>query len=882
MSSTNLTLTEARHRARLLSVNHYDFAIDVTGAKQGEETFPSTTVVTFEVKEEGSTFIDLIARSVSLVELDGEDITAAAVSTAQEGTKAGSYDSKKGIALNDLSVGQHELKVVAECEYNHNGQGLHVFTDPADNETYLYTQFETADAKRVFACFDQPNLKATYTISVTAPDEWEVISNAPQRRTSAPAGGGTVNVSEVDYPLSTYLIAICAGPYASVTHTWQGTLTHHPETPADQPHELEIPLAIYCRKSLFENLDAETIFTETKQGFDFYHANFGVAYPFGKYDQLFVPEFNAGAMENAGCVTFRDEYVFTSKVTKSRYERRCDTILHEMAHMWFGDLVTMQWWDDLWLNESFATWGAAISQAEATEYSNAWVTFANAEKSWAYQQDQLPSTHPISTDASDIETVEQNFDGITYAKGSSVLKQLQAYVGRENFFAGVRQHFANHAFSNATFDDLLGAFEKASGRDLSGWADQWLKTTGINTLSPQFTLADDGTYATFNVAQSGAAPGAGETRTHRTAVGLYSLDDSGAVVRTQRVELDVEGATTEVPELVGEPKADLVIVNDDDLTYCLIGLDEDSAAFVVDNIDKIEDPMARTLCWSASWEMTRSQQMKARDFIALIAKGAAYETEISVLDRILLQAVSALKTYADPEWAKAEGADILADALIAGAQTAAPGSDFQLAFVQALAKAPLNTVAVNVFEQILAGNAPCEGLQIDSDLKWWALTALIAHGTIQDPAAAVDELLEEDKTSFGQVAALRALAAVNTDESKARVWDEVTALPSTLGNLAMRHKLEGLTFTGSGDHLQRFNERFFEIARPIWDELSNDGAADILAGTYPRWDITEEGIARAKKFLADETLPSGLKRVVSERTAEVERALANQRFDAAQ
>ena len=383
------------------------------------------------------------------------------------------------------------LVVDAVCRYSNTGEGLHRFVDPVDSEVYLYSQFETADAKRMFACFDQPDLKASFDITVTAPAHWQVISNG------APAGvdadGDAKKHTFATTPrMSTYLVALIAGPYAR----WDDTYTDE---------HGEIPLGLFCRSSLAEFMDADRLFTETKQGFGFYHRNFGEPYAFGKYDQLFVPEFNAGAMENAGAVTFLEDYVFRSKVTRASYERRAETVLHEMAHMWFGDLVTMKWWDDLWLNESFATFASVLCQSEATEYTEAWTTFANAEKSWAYRQDQLPSTHPVAADIPDLHAVEVNFDGITYAKGASVLKQLVAYVGLEAFLAGLRDYFRDHAFDNATFGDLLGALEKASGRDLSHWGQQWLKTTGLNTLRADFDVDADGRFSRFAVSQSGAA-----------------------------------------------------------------------------------------------------------------------------------------------------------------------------------------------------------------------------------------------------------------------------------------------------------------------------------------------------------------------------------------
>ncbi|TWS39124.1 aminopeptidase N [Corynebacterium glutamicum] len=867
MTSTNLTRQEASDRSRLLSVENYDIALDLNN---GDEFFSSSTVVSFTVREAGDTFIDLRAASVEEVRLDNVSIKDEALTLGKNG-----YDETFGIALKGLTPGAHTLRVTATIPYSRTGEGLHRMVDPADNEVYLYTQFETADAKRMFACFDQPDLKATYDLNIKTPKGWKIISNSEQQVSTQHTDYDT-HISRVDYPLSTYLIAVCAGRYHEVCDVWKGTLTHHAETPADQPTELTVPLALYCRSSLAKDLDAERLFTETKQGFDWYHRNFGVAYPFGKYDQIFVPEFNAGAMENAGAVTIRDEYVFASKATRYRYERRAETILHELAHMWFGDLVTMQWWDDLWLNESFATWSAAISQAEETEYNTAWVTFANVEKSWAYQQDQLPSTHPVFSDGYDIETVDQNFDGITYAKGASVLKQLQAYVGREEFLAGVRRHFANHAWGNASFDDLLGALEQSSGRDLSDWANQWLKTTGINTLGAKFTT-DNGKYTSFSVTQTGAAPGAGELRTHRIAVGLYKLVD-GSLNRYARVELDCSGASTSVEEIVGLEQADFVLVNDDDLTYALLDLDDDSRNFVIDNIDKFSDPMPRTLVWSAAWEMTRAGQMKARDFIALVARGAAAETEIAVLERILAQATSALKSYADPAWAETTGNDLLADAFLEGARSAEPDSDTQLAFIQALAKATLNDAAADYFRDILAGHV--EGLTVDPDLRWWALTALIARGDIEAVEDAIAAELSRDNSSASFLASLRAGAAVNTEEVKAAAYKHVTAVDSGLSNLELRHKIEGLTFTGASDLLQAYNEQYFEILDDVWANFSGEMAQQIVLGLFPSWNVSEEGLKRADEFLDGEHV-AGIKRIVSESRDRTARALRNRAADAA-
>lgn len=598
MTSINLTREEANARSQMIDVKHYDVHLDLTDS---ETHFISTTVVSFHAKQAGSTFIDLRGEELLELRLNGAPLPTNA------------YEAKFGVPLSGLQVADYELKVVAKIPYSHTGEGLHRFVDPADEKVYLYTQFETADAKRVFACFDQPNMKATYSLAFDAPADWTVITNGPTQ-TTAGANGAQTWSTEIDYPLSTYLVALCAGPYYEVTDTWTGELSEHPE--GNPAQKLEVPLGVYCRASLAEHLDAERILTETKQGFDFYHRNFGFAYPFGKYDQIFVPEFNAGAMENAGCVTIRDEYVFSSKATHYKYERRADTILHELAHMWFGDLVTMEWWDDLWLNESFATWSAAISQAEETQYDTAWVTFANVEKSWAYQQDQLPTTHPISTDASDIETVEQNFDGITYAKGASVLKQLVHYVGRANFYAGARDYFRNHAFAAATFDDLLSALKQHTDRDLDAWSTAWLKTWGPDTLAPELHVEGDKITELAILAEA-----EDRTRPHRLNAALFDASLHKYAV----LDIDVAGPRTIVDEASGLQAPALLLLNDGDHTYAKVRFDETSLQTIQDKLSDIDDELSRAVIWTSLWNLTRDGEWPAQNYVDTVLKHAVGE-----------------------------------------------------------------------------------------------------------------------------------------------------------------------------------------------------------------------------------------------------------------
>ena len=850
----NLTRNEAIERAALVTVQRYLIELDLV---TGEKTFRSTTTVEFEALPGADTYIDLAADRVHSAVLNGHAIDVSG------------YDESTGIELKGLAP-HNVLVVSADCRYSHTGEGLHRFVDPVDGHVYLYSQFETADAKRMFACFDQPDIKAAFDITVTAPAHWQVISNGALLSV-AEHGEARIHTFATTARLSTYLVALVAGPYAR----WDDVYSDE---------HCEIPLGLFCRASLAPFMDHERLFTETKQGFDFYHTNFAVPYPFGKYDQLFVPEFNAGAMENAGAVTFLEDYVFRSKVTRATYERRAETVLHEMAHMWFGDLVTMRWWDDLWLNESFATFASVLCQADATEYSEAWTTFANVEKSWAYRQDQLPSTHPIAADIPDLHAVEVNFDGITYAKGASVLKQLVAYVGLEHFLAGLRDYFAAHAFGNATFDDLLGALERASGRDLSDWGRQWLKTTGLNTLRADFDVDADGKFTRFAITQGGATPGAGETRVHRLAVGIYD-DAHGKLVRVHREEFDVAGPVTEVPALRGVPRGKLVLVNDDDLTYCSMRLDPESLRVATDRITDIAEPLPRTLLWSAAWEMTRDAELKARDFVALVMRGVEAETEVGVAQRLLMQAQSALNSYAEPGWARTRGRPAFADRLVELARAAEPGSDHQLAYTNALCSSVLSAHHLVLLADLLdRGPDECglAGLDIDTDLRWRIVTALAAGGHIDADGphtSFIDAEAMRDPTAAGKRHAATAAAARPQAEVKQRAWREVIE-DDTLPNATARAIVTGWAQPSQGDVLEPFTATYFQAIGGLWERRSSEVAQTVVVGLYPSWDVSPAGLAAADKFLGGE-LPAALRRLVLEGRAGVERAVRARAFDGA-
>ncbi|MER6631981.1 aminopeptidase N [Streptomyces sp. NPDC000987] len=854
MPGTNLTREEAQQRAKLLTVDSYEIDLDLTGAQEGG-TYRSVTTVRFDVTETGAeSFIDLVAPTVHEVTLNGDALDPAEVFK----------DSR--IALPGLLEGPNVLRVVADCAYTNTGEGLHRFVDPVDDQAYLYTQFEVPDARRVFASFEQPDLKATFQFTVKAPTGWTVVSNSP-----TPEPKDDVWVFEPTPRISTYITALIVGPYHSVHSVYE-------------KDGVSVPLGVYCRPSLAEFLDSDAIFEVTRQGFDWFQEKFDYAYPFEKYDQLFVPEFNAGAMENAGAVTIRDQYVFRSKVTDAAYEVRAETILHELAHMWFGDLVTMEWWNDLWLNESFATYTSIACQAHHPEsrWPHSWTTFANSMKTWAYRQDQLPSTHPIMADIRDLDDVLVNFDGITYAKGASVLKQLVAYVGMDEFFRGVQAYFKAHAFGNTRLSDLLGALEETSGRDLKAWSKAWLETAGINVLRPEIATDGEGVITSFAIRQEAPALPAGAKgeptlRPHRIAIGLYDRDDaSGKLVRTDRVELDVDGELTAVPQLAGRRRPHVVLLNDDDLSYAKVRLDEESLAFVTEHLGDFESSLPRALCWASAWDMTRDAELATHDYLSLVLSGIGKESDIGVVQSLHRQVKLAIDLYADPA-AREALLTRWTDATLAHLRSAAPGGDHQLAWARAFAATARTPEQLDLLEALLDGSQTIEGLVVDTELRWAFVERLAAVGRFDE--AEITAEYERDKTAAGERHAAASRAARPTPEAKAEAWASVVE-SDKLPNAVQEAVIGGFVQTDQRELLAPYTAKYFEVVKGIWESRSHEMAQQIVVGLYPSVQVSQDTLDRTDAWLASAEPVAALRRLVSESRSGVERALKAQAADA--
>ena len=847
MSGTNITRLEASERSAVVQAQTYEIELDLSTR---DDTFSSKTTVHFTAREDNSTWIDFIAPKVQSIELNGESLDT------------GIHDGFR-IPLHNLKT-HNVLIVEAEAAYMNTGEGLHRFIDPVDDEVYLYTQFEIADARRVFACFDQPDIKATFAFTITAPDHWKVTSNSATPVPESVRDGIERWTFAPSAKMSTYITAIVAGPYHEVRDEYKGKFGTY-------------PLGLFCRNSLAEYLDPEDLFTVTKQGFKYFEDAFDFGYPFEKYDQLFVPEFNAGAMENAACVTHHESYVFRSKVTRATYEQRANTVLHEMAHMWFGDLVTMKWWDDLWLNESFAEWAAHHASVEATQYTEAWVNFVNQRKSWGYRQDQLPTTHPIVADMFDLDAVEVNFDGITYAKGASALRQLVAWVGEDAFFTGIRAYFKKHAWGNTELQDLLVDLEQACGRSLTDWTQRWLQTAGVNTLRPEIVV-QDGKYKSVTILQEPPVAPEGVDqllRPHHIGIGLYNRVGT-QIKRDNRIEIDVDGARTDVPELVGQPVADLMLLNDGDYTFVKIRLDENSAKTSATGLRDIEDGVARALIWGASWDMTRDAEMSASDYLSMVLNTDLGDIEIGVAQQLLLQARSAIEQFANPA-NRAANRDALLASLLKALAKADAGGDHQLAFVKNIAGLARTPQHAEILAGWLDGSKVPTGLEVDTDLRWSLVARLVALGGL--PATAIEDELVRDNTAGGQRQAASAKAGIPTAAAKLEAWNAVVENDG-LANALLEATVGGFSQPDQRELLVPFVDKYFNSLADIWETRTNEISQTLTLGLFPSLLGSPEIMAKADAFIASST-DVGAIRLVRELRDNVDRSLRCQARDGA-
>ncbi|HLS73240.1 MAG TPA: aminopeptidase N [Actinomycetaceae bacterium] len=862
---SNLTRAETRERAAQLTIHAYRVELDLSAARDPQTlTFPTTTTLRL-TSSRPTTWLDFLGPAVHAVVVDGREQVVHHV------------DGR--ITVTDLPP-EREVEVVVRAEgaYSRTGEGMHRFVDPVDGQTYLYTQYEPADARRVFANCEQPDLKAPYTFVVTAPGEWQVLSNGAAQDVVTGDGVRTWTFATTP-PMSTYITAVLAGPYHQHTGHWSRQLA--------DGSTLEVPLGLWCRASLAQYLDAEEFLEVTRQGLDFFHDAFDYPYPWGKYDQVLVPEYNLGAMENPGLVTFTEKYLFRSQATEAQREARATTILHEMAHMWFGDLTTMRWWDDLWLKESFADYMGTHATAAATRFTGAWTSFALRRKAWAYRQDQLPTTHPIVADIPDLEAAKQNFDGITYAKGAAVLKQLVAFVGEEAFFAGAREYFRRHAYGTTTLPDLLAVLQEASGRDLTDWSAQWLESSGPATLTAEVTTdpQGDGGAATVSAVRIHQDDAAGVLRDHRLVLGWYEADEDGALVRTHRIETDVAGSVTDVPEAAGLPVPDLLLVNDEDLTYAKVRLDPGSTAAALRVGGTLADPLSRAVLWSALWNATRDAALAGTAFLDAVVSQVPMEPEIGITRDLLAHAATAVERFL-PANQRVSARDLLAAETWSGLVACPPGSGLQLTWARAFADAAARSAqASDRVREVLAGTV--DGLVLDPELRWSLWQALSAVGQITE--ADLDAELAREDTATTRLAHREALVGRPDAEAKAAAWRELgLPAPGTDGQVAstalsndeVDAVIAGFRQPLHAALLEAYVEPYFAALTGIWAEHSIEIAERLVHGLFPSWvdsDAVAEDhpvVRRTRDWLAvHRDAPAGLRRSLAEQLDELERSL---------
>jgi aminopeptidase N len=840
MPVAEITCAQTAERARLVRVESYEIALDLT---RGAEVFGSTSVIRFSCRQPGApTYVDLIAERVHEITLNGAPIDPAAAVAAGR------------IMLPALADG-NELRVVADCRYSGDGTGLHRAVDSSDGKIYTYTKFEAAYARSVYANFEQPDLKAAFTFQVMVPAHWTVLSNQPGSEPEAVGEGRAVWHFPATPQIPTYLTAVAAGEY-HVVHASHTTARGQ-----------VVPLGLACRASLAEHLEAEDICLITAQGLDFYTDLFRGDYPFAKYDQVFVPEYSAGATENVGCVVISDEFLFRSRVTDALRELRAVVILHEMAHMWFGDLVTMKWWNDLWLNESFAEFCGTLASAEATRFTDAWTTFSCGRKTWGYMQDQLPSTHPVAAEVFTLSQAMANFDGISYAKGASVLRQLVALVGREKFLASIRAYFAEHAWGNATLGDLLEAVEANTGASLADWSRAWLETAGPNTLRIDFEVDDDGAFTSFAVLQE--APHEHPTlRTHHVAVGLYRRAD-GKLARAHRAEITVLGARTEIPQLTGIPQPDLVLLNDGDLDYAIVRFDPRSMRTLTESGGELTDPLARAVCWSAAIDMLRQAELSPPAFVRMLAGSMATETSVSVLQILHSATDEMMRQAGDPQWVPA-GKSELAAAGVALLNAAEPGSDHQLAWAQLVSWTATSPEQLDVVAGLLDGSIGAPGLPVDAELRWALLHRLAVAGRAGD--AEIDAELLRDATDAGRRHATACRAAIPDARHKASAW-RLLAETEDLGVRGVIETSRGFSQPEHARLLEPYAQRYFEILPTIWSSRGERIRVLLSQVLFPYTAAAPELLEQIDAFLAAQERDPGLVRVLIERRDIVARAL---------
>ena len=838
-------LSESDAATRSKNISNVEYHLDLNLPGGASDTYSGTLEATFTIETNPETFLDFTGFEITTLILNGRIIADP------------SWNGHRLLigARDGLLTGVNTIRLEYINEYDHTGDGFHQFIDPEDDQEYVYSNFEPYSAHRLFPCFDQPNIKAQYKLSVECPSDWTLIGNSKTDSINDIGGGRTRHNFEQTKLFSTYLFALVGGPYQKFESQYN----------SKKSNSEIIPLRFYARKSLAPHVDEAELFEVTCQGFEYFEDFFDFAYPFGKYDQIFVPEFNHGAMENVGAITHSERLVFRDPPTYNQRLTRAEVILHEMAHMWFGDLVTMNWWNDLWLNESFASYMSFLALTENTRFTDAWQSFNSRMKAWAYRQDQLITTHPVAGEVIDTDQTFLNFDGITYGKGAAVIKQLVKTIGMPAFKSGMQRYMAEHAFSNTTLDDWLESLGEGVDQDLRGWADSWLETAQHNSIQIRRTGSKDD-HNMMLVSQS--APDEFPTiRSHTLELLAGDLVDS--VFTSTTHEIVVADQSNQIN--ISNNTADFLFPNFGDHGYVQVILDPESLEFVKQHLEKITDPLLRMQIWQSLWEMVRNQELSSLDYIRIATEKVKIENDLELIQVIIEQLGAAVSRYVPEEVKLSEARNLftLAKSQLAVAQN----SDERILWGRAMFGFAIADDDISESLDIINGKASIKEFTPDQDMRWGVITSAIAAG-FENAQSLVAEELANDPTDRGERAALRANTSVPNKETKDQAWDKFTS-GSGYGSLHQTAAaMSGFLWWKQVDLLTPYVERFFSEVTQVFETEENHFAQSYFGSLFPGYLVDYDLLEKSNRLL-EKTPPDNqlLRRMLLEANDNLSRAI---------
>jgi aminopeptidase N len=761
-------VTADSRKARISNLE-YDAFVDIAAS---EEELVGEVSIQFDLSDASASLtLDFTGGTVNAVQVNGE-------------TSAADYNGFYiTLPAEQLQLGANTIDVAYRHPFGHDGNGLHRFVDPQDGLTYMHSYLWPYYANRLLPSFDQPSLKANFSLRVIAPESWNVFSMQPGEATAASDGTRLWTFGKTP-KIPTYIFSLHAGPYK----IWSDDSG-------------DVPLRLMARQSLAEYVAVDEWFETTQKGMTFYNDYFDIPYPFEKYDQLIVPEFNIGGMENAAAVSFTEGYVQRQTSNREQRESRTSTILHELAHMWFGNLVTHDWWNGMWLNESFATQMATLALVETTEFTDQWHGYFTNSKKRAYGRDSQVTTHPIEMPLDSTDQFTTLFDAITYQKGGSVLKQLQHRVGKENYRRGVAAYLKENSYSTTELADFIGHQGKSAGVDLGDWSDEWLMTSGFNTLSVA-SECDGERLSSLGIVQSSAADQA-LFRTHKVDVALYNLDADGSLTITTSIPVLVEGERTSVPVPDEQPCPAIVNPNHNDWAFARFALSASDETLLSEHLGDVEDPLSRSMFLAGLSDKAMAGNTSIAAFIRQAVRLAETESNFRVLEQIsasLLDAVNIMHRLRPETDAALPRALRDVEELSLRLAHFAATQDVKQLWLNTFLNVVASESGLATARAILDGEAEIDGIELSPEDRWQLLIILSRHNAdgVADLMAAE---IERDSSDFSQRNLLSARAAAPNLANK-EYWIAELQAPQELNSLAKQRAVMVELFPATQTDLQ--------------------------------------------------------------------------------